>query len=151
MKSESQDNDAVSNPLLNSSGSNVLAERKKFGSLDGEALASSSPLYERKNFKVNLALFIIGAIIVSLTTFAAIVMKDIATTGDHGPVITLQNGSPVKGYTYISNYSDIIIEAWKGIPYAEPPVGDKRWKAPTRKQPWISVLDTTKLKPMCVH
>ena len=42
MKSESQDNDAVSNPLLNSSGSNVLAERKKFGSLDGEALASSS-------------------------------------------------------------------------------------------------------------
>jgi para-nitrobenzyl esterase len=30
--------------------------------------------------------------------------------------------------------------AWKGIPFAQPPVGDLRWKAPKKAQPWEGTL-----------
>lgn len=32
--------------------------------------------------------------------------------------------------------------SWQGIPYAKPPVGDLRWKAPRRPDPWRGVLET---------
>ena len=32
---------------------------------------------------------------------------------------------------------------WKGVPYAEPPVDDLRWKAPQNPEPWVGVRDAT--------
>ncbi len=34
--------------------------------------------------------------------------------------------------------------AWKGIPYAKPPVNNLRWKAPIEPEPWEGVLSTRK-------
>ena len=31
--------------------------------------------------------------------------------------------------------------SWKGIPYAKPPIGELRWKAPREPQAWIGVLE----------
>jgi para-nitrobenzyl esterase len=36
-----------------------------------------------------------------------------------------------------------------GIPYATPPVGDLRWKAPINPGPWDGVLNTTEFAPVC--
>jgi para-nitrobenzyl esterase len=33
------------------------------------------------------------------------------------------------------------VRAFKGVPYAEPPVGDKRWTAPVAAGPWKGVRD----------
>jgi para-nitrobenzyl esterase len=33
---------------------------------------------------------------------------------------------------------------WKGIPYAKPPVGNLRWKAPQEPNPWTGILKTGK-------
>ncbi|MFX1311595.1 MAG: carboxylesterase/lipase family protein [Promethearchaeota archaeon] len=38
---------------------------------------------------------------------------------------------------------------WLGIPYAEPPVGDLRWKPPQRITPWEGVLDCTQWGDQC--
>lgn len=35
------------------------------------------------------------------------------------------------------------IDIFKGIPFAAPPVGDLRWKAPKEHEPWDGVLQTT--------
>jgi para-nitrobenzyl esterase len=39
------------------------------------------------------------------------------------------------------------ITVFKGIPFAAPPVGDLRWKAPQPVEPWEGVLPATSFKP----
>ncbi len=44
------------------------------------------------------------------------------------------------GYGLVEGVSDAEgTWAWKGIPYAAPPVGDLRWKAPRPPQPWLGI------------
>ena len=38
---------------------------------------------------------------------------------------------------------------WKGIPFAEPPISDLRWKAPKDPAPWSDVLQALEFKPAC--
>ena len=38
---------------------------------------------------------------------------------------------------------------FRGVPYAEPPVGDYRFRPPQRKKPWIGVREAKKFGPMC--
>lgn len=41
------------------------------------------------------------------------------------------------------------ILAFKGIPYAKPPVGPLRWRMPEPCPPWIGVRDATRFGPAC--
>ncbi|QBK06375.1 carboxylesterase/lipase family protein [Hylemonella gracilis] len=41
--------------------------------------------------------------------------------------------------------------SWKGVPYAQPPVGALRWKAPADPQAWASVRRTQAFGPACVQ
>src|SRR5215475_7900000 len=38
---------------------------------------------------------------------------------------------------------------FKGIPYAQPPVGDLRWREPIPVKPWSGVRDATAFSPVC--
>jgi para-nitrobenzyl esterase len=41
--------------------------------------------------------------------------------------------------------------AWKGIPFAAPPVGERRWKSPQPVAPWPGVRDAVKFSDRCVQ
>jgi para-nitrobenzyl esterase len=41
--------------------------------------------------------------------------------------------------------------AFKGIPFAAPPVGDRRWKAPQAVTPWPGVRKATRFGPRCMQ
>ena len=41
------------------------------------------------------------------------------------------------------------MEQYLGIPYAEPPIGDLRFKSPEPAKPWIGILDATSSKASC--
>jgi len=41
--------------------------------------------------------------------------------------------------------------SWKGVPFARPPVGALRWKAPVDPEPWTAVKATQKLGNACVQ
>ena len=41
------------------------------------------------------------------------------------------------------------VRAFKGVPYAAPPIGDKRWKAPQPVRPWAGIRDATTFASAC--
>lgn len=53
------------------------------------------------------------------------------------PLQQLKNGA-VAGFRDETNQ----VLAWLGVPYAKPPVGDLRWRAPRDSQNWRGVLET---------
>jgi para-nitrobenzyl esterase len=55
-----------------------------------------------------------------------------------GPI---QGSSDSAGGTY----------SWKGIPFAKPPVGELRWKAPADPTPWTDTRTTTKFGSACLQ
>ena len=67
-----------------------------------------------------------------LTVFAATLLLAACTTGL--PVVEVEGGL-VRGIP--SDNPSVIV--YKGIPYAAPPVGELRWKAPQPVQPWKGV------------
>ncbi|EKK4080199.1 carboxylesterase/lipase family protein [Cronobacter dublinensis] len=52
------------------------------------------------------------------------------------PIVTTTHGD-VRGVTE----QDITV--WRGIPYAAPPVGERRWRAPQPPEPWRETRDAT--------
>src|SRR5690606_34616501 len=67
-------------------------------------------------------------------------------SGSVGEVVQTRHGA-VRGETV----SDVGATAWiyRGIPYAAPPVGDRRWKAPQPVASWDGVRDATKWPNRC--
>lgn len=41
--------------------------------------------------------------------------------------------------------------AYKGVPYAQPPVGELRWRAPQPPKPWEGVLEATEFRGRCMQ
>jgi para-nitrobenzyl esterase len=56
---------------------------------------------------------------------------------ENGPVVQTK-------YGLVSGYMDRGTWCWKGIPYATPPVGQLRWKAPLDPTPWLGTRKTRK-------
>jgi len=61
-------------------------------------------------------------------------------------VVKLEQGE-VRGVVI----ADGEVELFAGIPYAQPPVGELRWKEPRDPQPWTGVLDADHFAPMCMQ
>ena len=86
-------------------------------------------------------------------------MKSIKTLLSFFVVILLFSCNNEKPLTNIVTIDDGTIEgtiengikAFKGIPFAAPPVGDLRWKAPQPVEPWEGVLKANKFAPGSVQ
>lgn len=57
------------------------------------------------------------------------------------------NFGPVSGRRFLVN--DTLVDAFYGIPYAEPPVGDLRFQRPRPVRPWKEVLNATQKPSPC--
>ena len=40
---------------------------------------------------------------------------------------------------------------WRGIPYAKPPIGDLRWRAPQAPEPWQGIRPAKEFPPGCIQ
>jgi len=60
--------------------------------------------------------------------------------------VTLEQGQ-VRGVII----ADGAVELYAGIPYAQPPVGDLRWREPQDPTPWEGVLTADHFAPMCMQ
>ena len=68
-----------------------------------------------------------------------------ATAADSGPIVVVTGGQ-VRGLL-LDNGGAI----FKGIPFAQPPVADLRWREPMPVKPWSGVRGATAFGPMCAQ
>jgi para-nitrobenzyl esterase len=65
---------------------------------------------------------------------------------NYGPIAKTDYGK-LKGY--VDENKEVLV--WKGVPYAKPPVGDLRWKAPEDPERWHGVRDATLPAAKCTQ
>lgn len=65
---------------------------------------------------------------------------------NHDPIAKTDYGK-LKGY--VNEDKEVLV--WKGVPYARPPVGELRWKAPKDPEPWHGVRDATLPAKKCTQ
>ena len=70
--------------------------------------------------------------------FAGILTPVVLVAGSSAPQVKTRLGT-------VEGKDDGKVKAFLGIPYAAPPVGDLRWKAPAPAAKWTDVLPIFKL------
>jgi para-nitrobenzyl esterase len=53
-------------------------------------------------------------------------------------------------YGMVQGVQEATISIWKGIPYAQPPLGARRFRPPQSPEAWTDVLQTTQFRPMAI-
>jgi len=86
----------------------------------------------------------LGAVVALLAAGAALT-GGIRASADSLTVKTAQG--KVRGKTI----NEGKVKAFLGLPYAAPPVGDQRWRAPEPAAKWKGVRDATKFGPRCMQ
>jgi para-nitrobenzyl esterase len=77
-----------------------------------------------------------------LLAIAACIAVPVAANGD--AVVDAPAGS-------VRGHADDGLQIFKGIPYAAPPTGERRWRPPVEMARWDGVRDATEFGPSCVQ
>jgi para-nitrobenzyl esterase len=72
----------------------------------------------------------------------AFVLTLLAGPAIAAPAVTIAQGA-------LSGTTDSGISVFKGIPFAAPPIGDLRWRAPQPAASWTGTRDASKFGPVC--
>jgi para-nitrobenzyl esterase len=90
------------------------------------------------------ALFAVSAVSVAATTLGANAGGAVAspTSGGANPIVRIDDGL-IRG-------ADVAgVNSFLGLPYAAPPTGNLRWRAPQPAAAWTGVRDATQFGPSC--
>ena len=90
----------------------------------------------KKSFRCRAAALIAAALSCGATVVASAAVR---------PVVTIAQGV-LLGRTDTQG-----IRSFKGIPYAEPPVGERRWRAPVAAGDWKGVRDARRFGASCIQ
>lgn len=83
------------------------------------------------------------------TVIVVTLLKLCEITSSNPLVIQTASGK-IRGISLKSS-TNKYVNAWYGIPYAEPPVGDLRFQRPVPASPWNNVLETTEKPNSCLQ
>ena len=86
----------------------------------------------------------IGAVSIKALILAAALPSFSAALPTHGPKAWTESGA-------ISGVHENGLSVYKGVPFAAPPTGDLRWRAPARVAPWTGVRKAEAFAPACMQ
>src|SRR6516162_10467872 len=81
----------------------------------------------------------------TLVATVLIVLVGGTAWADSGPTVKITGGQ-IRGALLDKGGA-----VFKGIPYAQPPVGDLRWREPIPVKPWTGVRDATAFDVICAQ
>ncbi|XP_054012816.1 uncharacterized protein LOC128894830 [Hylaeus anthracinus] len=85
------------------------------------------------------------------TIIFAIVFLATGVRCNHLTQVVQTDKGPVQGITMKTLFNDREYSAFLGIPFAKPPVDDRRFKDPEEIDPWTKVLNATSQAPACAQ
>ncbi|SHO52469.1 carboxylesterase/lipase family protein [Anaerocolumna xylanovorans] len=93
-------------------------------------------MYKKKSILCKIT----SIVILILFVFSFLDLNAVASAEDTGDskLIRQTTAGTIEGTTDSNNTL-----VWRGIPYATPPAGDLRWKAPQEPTPWTGIKNTT--------
>ena len=86
-----------------------------------------------------------SALLIILPTLFLTIACENAPTPAESTKVIIETGE-VRGKEHLAD-----TYAWFGIPYAAPPIGDLRWRAPQPAIPWDGVLDALEYGSLCIQ
>ena len=89
--------------------------------------------------------FAVRLVVAGFTAAGLSLLVNIEAAADDSPTRQLSQGKLVGFADEHNTY------AWLGIPYAQPPVGDLRWKAPRPAQPWQGSKEAAEFGNYCTQ
>ena len=81
---------------------------------------------------------------IAASVAAAVVFGGLATTPNVAPPVQTESGLVVGG----REHGAVV---FKGIPFAAPPIGDLRWRAPIAPHSWTGVRKADRFSPICMQ
>ena len=75
---------------------------------------------------------------------AGVALSSLAGGAASAQVVAIDSGQ-------IEGSTENGVSSWKGIPFAQPPVGDLRWRAPQPVEPWQGVRPATEFANDCMQ
>lgn len=87
--------------------------------------------------------------VATLAILAAFVFLSDSASIPYNELVVNTDGGQVSGTEERTRGTDIRFFAWKGIPYAEPPVGNLRFRDPVPHQGWTGVRDASEHGNTC--
>lgn len=106
-------------------------------SLDDLRLAQQQPIrvvYPKFEKIMAARIFALAFLLLTLAACDATVHQETQRTTRFGPVIGTQEDA---------------LSVWRGIPFAQPPIGALRWRAPIAPLPWTQTLTALEDAPAC--
>jgi len=89
--------------------------------------------------------FKLSAIVVILCLVALVASMAVPSWAASNPLVRQTKSGAVEGKAVTGIQTTNKAWAWLGIPYAKPPVGELRWKAPRDPEPWSGIKPTQAL------
>ncbi|XP_030752616.1 venom carboxylesterase-6-like [Sitophilus oryzae] len=85
-----------------------------------------------------------------ILVFSVVYVFQYVSCIDYSPIVTIPDGQ-VRGIENQTIGENKTYYAYKGIPYAQPPVGDLRFAAPVKNDAWSDVLNATGQNDKCTQ
>jgi len=86
--------------------------------------------------------------LLGLLACTALTLPGLAAAAGHDELLRHTRYGPVRG---VDDSAASGTYYWKGVPYAQAPVGDLRWKAPVAPQRWTTPRDASRFGNACVQ
>jgi len=84
-----------------------------------------------------------GLLVLVILSFQTVEARQVKPSWQPEVIVTIASGR-IKGF---ESSPDTL--CWKAIPYARPPVGELRWKAPVSPDPWTGIKETLSFCDKC--